>query len=343
MGGSEVSFVVWAPLVKRMKLELLSLDGSRSRIEMKPQEKGYFSTVTTADEGSRYSFLLNGKLRRPDPASRFQPEGVHRPSAVIYPDNFTWQDRSWRGIKKSDLIIYEIHVGTFSDDGTFESVITHLGYLKDLGITAIEIMPVGQFSGDRNWGYDVVDIFAPQNSYGGPNSLKKLVNACHLKGISVILDVVYNHVGPEGNYLGDFGPYFSHKYTTPWGPAFNYDDFGSDEVRKFVVQNAIYWIDEFHMDGLRLDAVDKIIDSSPKHIVQEIAERIGEFASVIERSVQVIAECDLNDPKVIRSTRAGGYSVDAKWSDDFHHSVHSYLTGERYANYSDFGEPQRYF
>ena len=240
-------------------------------------EKGYFSLSLNASNGTNYFYILDGKKKRPDPASRWQPGGVHQASAVVDSYSFRWQDASWKGVPKRNLIIYELHVGTFTTGGKFSSIIPHLRYLKeDLGVTAIELMPVGQFPGERNWGYDGVFMFAPQNSYGGPHELRKLVDACHMKGIAVLLDVVYNHIGPEGNYLGDYGPYFSFKYKTPWGPAVNYDEGGSDEVRKFIVQNALLWIDEYHFDGLRLDAIHGIFDFSPKHILLEIAEAVHE-------------------------------------------------------------------
>lgn len=320
-----------------MILELQAANNSKSRYEMKVLEKGYFEFSCKITSGANYSFILDGKKHRPDPASRYQPDGVHGPSRLGSSSPFSWHDETWKGIPKSDLVIYEMHIGTFSESGTFESTIEYLGYLRGLGVTAIEIMPVAQFPGQRNWGYDGVDLFAPQNSYGGPTGLKKLVDACHQNQLSVILDVVYNHVGPEGNYLSDFGPYFSFKYKTPWGPAVNYDESGSDEVRKFVVQNACYWIEEFHIDGLRLDAVDKIFDSSPKNILSEIKESVRSVAETLGRDVHVIAESDFNDPKILRPQETGGYSVDAQWSDDFHHSVHSFLTGERFGYYSDFG------
>jgi maltooligosyltrehalose trehalohydrolase len=335
VSGKEVTFVVWAPFVKKISLELIHKDDSKFRQEMEPLSKGYYVTTCEVAAKDEYAFLLNGRFRRPDPTSRYQPRGVDGPSSIVLPVDFNWHDSSWRGTSRSDLVIYELHVGTFSRKGTFEAVIPYLDYLKELGVTAIELMPVAQFSGKRNWGYDGVDLFAPQNSYGGPHGLQKLIDACHQKDLSVILDVVYNHLGPEGNFLGDFGPYFSYKYRTPWGPAVNYDESGSDEVRRFVNQNAAYWIRDYHVDGLRLDAIDKIFDGSPCHILSEIERGVHDSAG--GREVHVIAESDLNDPKIIRSKETGGYAIDAQWSDDFHHSVHSYLTGERFGYYSDFG------
>jgi maltooligosyltrehalose trehalohydrolase len=334
---SEIQFAVWAPVSKSMSIRFERKNDAEV-LKMKLLDRGYFTLTSAESEGTNYSFLLNGRTARPDPASRLQSKGVHGPSTVTYPSNFEWHDRSWKGLPLSEIIIYEIHVGTFTRRGKFESIIPFLDYIRDLGVTALEVMPVAQFPGDRNWGYDGVDLFAPQNSYGSPRDLKKLVDSCHSKGLCVILDVVYNHLGPEGNYLPEFGPYFSYKYRTPWGPAINYDESGSDEVRRFVVQNALYWLEEFHFDGLRLDAVDKIFDYSPRHILLEIKENVQRLAEVQQRQIHIIAESDYNDPKILRAKEVGGYLMDTQWSDDFHHSVHSFLTGERFRYYGDFGQ-----
>jgi maltooligosyltrehalose trehalohydrolase len=236
-----------------------------------------------------------------------------------------------------DLILYEIHVGTFTNEGTFEAIIPKLDYLKELGVTALDLMPVAQFPGSRNWGYDGVYPYAPQNSYGGTVGLKALVNACHNKGLAVILDVVYNHLGPEGNYLGSYGPYFTDRYKTPWGEAINFDGPHSDGVRDFFVQNALYWVTEYHMDGLRIDAIHGIFDFSATHFLKELAEAVHMRASELSRKLQVIAESDLNDSGVIRPPAKGGYGLDALWNDDFHHAVHALITGERVGYYEDFG------
>lgn len=304
---------------------------------MDPLERGYYEAIVDTASELEYSYLLDGKASRPDPASRHQPYGVHGRSRVVLPSSGGWHDGSWNGVPQTDLVIYELHVGTFSREGTFQGVIHYLDYLKELGITAIELMPVAQFPGTRNWGYDGVDLFAPQNSYGGPEGLKELVDRCHQKGIAAILDVVYNHVGPEGNYLPEFGPYFSYKYKTPWGAAINYDESGSDEVRAFVVQNACFWIQQYHFDGLRLDAVDRIFDYSPKNVLLEISEAVHEIGDAQGRDVFVIGESDFNDVKIIRPREIGGYGLDAQWGDDFQHSVHAYVTGEKFSHYKDFG------
>jgi len=256
----------------------------------------------------------------------------------VNPHEFVWTDRHWTGLPLDSHIIYELHTGTFSPAGTFEAIIPHLGYLRDtVGVTAIELMPVAQFPGARNWGYDGVYPFAPQASYGGPQGLKTLVNACHDKGLAVILDVVYNHLGPEGNYLGDFGPYFTDRYHTPWGQAINYDGPDSDEVRHFIIGNALYWITEYHMDGLRLDAIHGIYDFGARHVLQELTEAVHAEARRLGRVVNVIAESDLNDVRVIAPPDQGGHGFDAQWNDDFHHALHTLLTSERAGYYQDFG------
>ncbi len=297
----------------------------------------YECLVEGAAEGDRYVYLLDEGLERPDPVSRWQPEGVHGPSMVVDPDSFVWTDKGWRGQSLSDYVIYELHVGAFTDAGTFEGAVPYLGYLKELGITAVELMPVAQFPGSRNWGYDGVYPYAPQNSYGGPQALKALIDACHRHGLSVVLDVVYNHLGPEGNYLHDFGPYFTDRYKTPWGSAVNFDGPQSDEVRRYFIDNARYWVSEFHADALRLDAIHGIFDFSARPILRELEGEVRVLAERLRRRVYVIAESDLNDARVITPTSLGGYAVDAQWNDDFHHSLHALLTGERFAYYADFG------
>jgi maltooligosyltrehalose trehalohydrolase len=332
-----VRFRVWAPKTSSISLVIM---GDKEPYPMNPEDRGYFSTfIKGLEPGRRYCYLLNKDRPRPDPVSRFQPEGVHGPSEVVDPFKFKWEDRDWNGTPLEEMVIYEIHTGTFTQEGTFESIIPHLDYLKnELGVTTIELMPVAQFPGERNWGYDGTYLYAPQNSYGGSEGLKQLINACHQKGLSVILDVVYNHLGPEGNYLGDYGPYFTDRYNTPWGSAINYDGPESDEVRKFIVGNALYWVTEYHFDGLRIDAIHGIFDFSAKHILYGIREAIHREAKRLERHILVIAESDLNDVRVIESPRRGGYGLDAQWNDDFHHCFHTLLTGERDGYYQDFGD-----
>ena len=273
----------------------------------------------------------------PDPASRFQPEGVHRASAVVDTRQFRWTDGKFHGHSLRDLIIYELHVGTFTPEGTFAAAIARLDDLVELGITAVEIMPVTQYPGSRNWGYDGVFPYAVQNSYGGPKALQGFVDAAHARGLSVILDVVYNHIGPEGNYFGNFGPFFTKKYSTPWGEAINYDGAESDAVRMFFIQNALYWLRDFHIDGLRLDAIHGIFDFGALHILAELKKKVAELADRTNRKLHVIAESDLNDARVLHDACHGGYALDAQWSDDFHHALHTLLTGERSGYYADFG------
>nr|3VGG_A Chain A, Malto-oligosyltrehalose trehalohydrolase [Saccharolobus solfataricus]3VGH_A Chain A, Malto-oligosyltrehalose trehalohydrolase [Saccharolobus solfataricus] len=323
--GNEVIFTLWAPYQKSVKLKVLE----KGLYEMERDEKGYFTiTLNNVKVRDRYKYVLDDASEIPDPASRYQPEGVHGPSQIIQ-ESKEFNNETF--LKKEDLIIYEIHVGTFTPEGTFEGVIRKLDYLKDLGITAIEIMPIAQFPGKRDWGYDGVYLYAVQNSYGGPEGFRKLVDEAHKKGLGVILDVVYNHVGPEGNYMVKLGPYFSQKYKTPWGLTFNFDDAESDEVRKFILENVEYWIKEYNVDGFRLDAVHAIIDTSPKHILEEIADVVHKYNRI------VIAQSDLNDPRVVNPKEKCGYNIDAQWVDDFHHSIHAYLTGERQGYYTDFG------
>ena len=330
------SFRVWAPLVNRVELKLLGPAGRV--IPLARDADGYHSAVVAdVTPGAEYVFTLNRLHERPDPASRCQPHGVHGPSAVV-DTRFPWSDAGWHGLPLEDYVIYELHVGTYTHEGTFEAIVPHLDRLRDLGVTAIELMPVAQFPGSRNWGYDGVYPFAAQNSYGGPDGLRTLVDACHSRGLAVILDVVYNHLGPEGNYLSDFGPYFTDRFSTPWGKALNFDDRSSDEVRRYFIENALWWITDCHIDALRLDAVHAILDLSAEHLLEELARRVDARARRLNRQVHLIAESDLNDPRLIRTREMGGYGLDAQWSDDFHHSLHALLTAEDSGYYSDFGK-----
>lgn len=334
----KVRFMVWAPNVKNLSVKIFRKNNI-SIIPFKKDPSGYFEGVAeNTFAGENYFYLLDNNAQYPDPASRFQPEGVHEPSQIIDPNGFQWDDDNWKGMEIKDFIIYELHVGTFTKEGTFDAIIPQLDYLKELGITAVELMPVAQFPGSRNWGYDGVYPFAVQNSYGGPHGLKALVNACHEKGLAVILDVVYNHLGPEGNYLSSFGPYFTDRYKTPWGDAVNFDGPYSDEVRRFFINNALYWITEYHIDALRIDAIHGIFDFSAKHFLQELSEFVHKQAEVLGRKIYLIAESDLNDVRGINPVEIGGYGLDAQWNDDFHHSLHPLITEEKNGYYEDFGE-----
>ncbi|CAA9442271.1 MAG: GH13_10 / GH13 / GH13_9 / GH13_36 / GH13_ 11 / GH13_20, partial [uncultured Phycisphaerae bacterium] len=337
-----VRWRVWAPLAGRVDLVLI--DGERRRtVAMRPddnnvEEPGHFAHVEpNVPDGQRYAYKLDGGEERQDPCSLSQPDGVPGPSAVVRPARFSWTDANWRGVRRADLVFYELHVGTFTPAGTFDAVIERLPALKELGVTAIEIMPVNQFPGSRNWGYDGVLSYAAQNTYGGPHGLARLVDACHAHGLAAVLDVVYNHFGPEANFLHEFGPYFTEKYKTPWGKAVNFDDAGSDAVRDFVLDNARMWLEEFHFDGLRLDAVHAIYDLGARHILRAIRDVADDVAARQNRDVHVVAESDLNDPRIVNPPERGGHGHDAQWSDDFHHAVHAFLTGERRGYYADYG------
>ncbi|MCG8400527.1 MAG: malto-oligosyltrehalose trehalohydrolase [Firmicutes bacterium] len=336
LGDGRCRFLVWAPLAGRVEVRIMS--PRQQTLLLQHKERGYHHGIfEDIEPGSLYWYLLDGKKERPDPASRHQPEGVHGPSRLVDTGAFTWTDRGWRIPSRHDLILYELHVGTFTPEGTFDAVIPHLDQLSDLGVNTLEIMPVAQFPGDRNWGYDGAYPFAVQHTYGGPRGLQRLVDACHAKGLAVLLDVVYNHLGPEGSYLADFGPYFTDRYTGPWGSAINFDGPGSDEVRRFFIQNALYWLTDFHIDGFRLDAVHAIQDFSARPFLAEINNAVRRRSEKLGRRVYMIAESDLNDPRVILPFIAGGYGFDAQWADDFHHALHSLLTGERDGYYRDFG------
>ena len=336
-GPSQVTFRAWAPWVKTLSVEILAPQAET--VSMEPRPFGYWeTTVSNIAAGARYQFVLHDKLKRPDPASRFQPEGVHGPSEVIDTASFLWTDQEWKGLPLQDYIIYELHPGTFTPVGTFEAIIPYLAYLRDeVGITAIELMPVGQFPGARNWGYDGTYLYATQNSYGGPIGLQRLVDACHSVGLAVILDVVYNHLGPEGNYWGDFGPFFTDHYRTPWGSAINFDGAHCDAVRDIIIENAVYWTRDFHIDALRLDAVHGIFDNNVSHILKDIRDAVHVSAKEERRPVWVIAESDLNDVKLIAPASKGGYALDAQWNDDFHHALHAIVTKESQGYYQDFG------
>jgi maltooligosyltrehalose trehalohydrolase len=334
--GGSVEFRVWAPRVKRMSVQVLE-DPVRI-IAMQRNDDGIFSCrVPRVAEGADYYYLLEDLRQRPDPVSRCQPSGVHGPSRVVHPRSFAWTDVAWSGLPLSDLVFYEVHVGTFTPEGTFEAVIPKLAHLRDLGVNALELMPVASFPGDRNWGYDGVHLYAPQSSYGGPAGLKALVDACHRHGIAVVLDVVYNHLGPEGNYLPEFAPYLTSKYRTPWGEACNYDGSDSDGVRRHVIDNALYWLTEYHVDALRIDAVHGIFDFGAKHLLAEMREAFHAQAHALGRAAWLIAESDLNDVRIVRAADRGGFAMDAQWSDDFHHALIALVTGNRQGFFGDFG------
>jgi maltooligosyltrehalose trehalohydrolase len=324
-------FSVWAPFAGRVELVA---DGERQ--EMTSAAGGWWRSAHAAPPGIDYGFALDGGDPLPDPRSAWQPNGVHGLSRTVDHGDFDWEDAGWRQAPLSEAVIYELHIGTFTPLGTFDAAIERLPYLAELGVTHLELMPVAEFSGDRGWGYDGVDLFAPHHAYGGPLGLKRLVAAAHEAGLAVLMDVVYNHLGPEGNYLRQYGPYFSSRYRTAWGDAVNFDGPGSDEVRRFVVDHAVHWLTDYHVDGLRLDAVHAIYDASATHIGEEISATVAELARELGRPLIVTVESDANDPRLVRPIAEGGYGLDATWADDLHHALHAALTGERGGYYGDF-------
>jgi len=328
-----VEFRVWAPRAERVELDLatgpVAMDG--------PDRFGWFSVEAGVAAGVDYAYRLDGADPLPDPRSPWQPAGVDGPSRLLDHGAFAWSDSGWAGRDLAGSVVYELHVGTFSPEGTFDGAVRRLDHLVDLGVDTVELLPVAQFPGRRGWGYDGVDLYAPHSGYGGPEGLKRLVDACHAAGLAVVLDVVYNHLGPAGNHLGRYGPYFTDRYSTPWGEAVNFDGRDSDPVREFFVDNALMWLDDYHFDGLRLDAVHAYLDTSATHILEELAVRVGELAERVGRPLFLVAESDLNDPRVVTERERGGYGIDAQWSDDFHHALHAVLTAERTGYYSEFG------
>jgi maltooligosyltrehalose trehalohydrolase len=328
-------FLLWAARAKKVDVRIEDARGMRT-ITLDALDRGYFFGVAKdVSADALYQYVLDGKTARPDPVSQFQPRGVHGPSQVM-DGRFDWNDKTWRGLELKKYVLYELHVGTFTPEETFDAIIPRIANLKQMGITAIELMPIAQFPGARNWGYDGTYPFAVQDSYGGPVALKRLVNACHEQGMAVVLDVVYNHLGPEGNYLGEFAPYFTEAYRTPWGAALNFDGPHSDEVRRYFIQNALQWIHEFHFDGLRLDAINAIVDTSARKFLEELSAECHAAGQKLNRPVYLIAESDRNDAKVVEGSEVGGWGLDASWNDDFHHALHVLMTGERNGYYEDY-------
>lgn len=326
------TFRVWAPLARRVELQLP--DGRRP---MRGGNDGWYEGEVEARPGTDYGFCLDGGDPLPDPRSPYQPAGIAGLSRTVDQSAYRWGDQGWTGLALNSAVLYELHTGTFTAEGTFEAAVFRLDHLVELGVSAIELMPVAEGPGTRGWGYDGVDLFAPHHALGGPDGLKTLVDACHRRGLGVVLDVVYNHLGPAGNHLSRFGPYFTDRHRTPWGPAVNFDGPDSDQVRRFVVDNAVMWLRDYHLDGLRLDAVHAIFDMSAVHILEELSSRVEELSAELGRKLWVIAESDLNDPRLVTATLDHGLGCDAQWSDDFHHALHTLLTGERSGYYADFG------
>jgi maltooligosyltrehalose trehalohydrolase len=327
------SFGVWAPKAKQVNLEVRG-----QRLSMSAGDNGWWhAEISSVEFGTDYAFVLDGGAPLPDPRSPWQPYGIHGRSRTIDHSLFPWTDHNWRPRPLSAAVFYELHIGTFTPEGTFTAAIERLDHLVWLGVTHVELMPIAEFSGSRGWGYDGVYLYAPHHAYGEPDGLKRLVDACHARGLAVVLDVVYNHLGPAGNYLDRFGPYFTDRYATPWGAAVNLDGPFSDQVRRFFCDNARMWLRDYHFDGLRLDAVHAIVDTSATHFLEQLACEVADLEAQIGRHLELIAESDLNDPRIVRPQEVGGYGIDAQWSDDFHHALHCVLTGERDGYYTGFG------
>ncbi|HEY3931554.1 MAG TPA: malto-oligosyltrehalose trehalohydrolase, partial [Verrucomicrobiae bacterium] len=327
-------FRVWATLPKKAGLQL-----NGKNFPMTRGEKNWWTAeIPSAKAGDDYGFILDGDGPFPDPRSPSQPNGVHKLSRLVDQNNFQWTDEQFQAPPLASAIIYELHVGTFTPPGTFLSIIEKMAHLASLGVTHVELMPVVEFSGNHGWGYDGVDLFAPHHALGAPDDLKKLVDACHARGLAVILDVVYNHLGPSGNYLAKFAPYFTKKFASPWGEGINFDGADSDEVRRFFCDNALMWLRDYHFDGLRLDAVHGIVDTSATHILEQLKIEVENLSAQLGRNLVLIPESDLNDPRLLWPREHGGFQLDAQWSDDFHHALHTVLTGEKTGYYSDFGK-----
>jgi maltooligosyltrehalose trehalohydrolase len=328
-------FAVWAPDASRVMVHLPGLD---RREPMRRQDDGWWSAaVAEAGHGTDYGFTLDGGPLRPDPRSPWQPAGVHGASRTFDASAHPWQDAAWIGRPARGALFYELHIGTFTPEGTLDAAIARLDHVRELGVDMVELLPVAAFPGAHGWGYDGVGLYAVHDAYGGPAALQRFVDACHRLGMGVCLDVVYNHLGPDGNYLRDFGPYFTGTHHTPWGEAVNLDAPGSDEVRRFIVENALRWFRDFHLDCLRLDAVHALVDTSKPHLLAELSAQVGELSSALGRPLGLVAESDLNDPGMIDPVSTGGLGMDAQWDDDVHHALHTWLTGERQGYYGDFG------
>lgn len=329
------TFTVWAPDASAVSLVLRS-----ETQKMAEADDGWWKLeVPEAGHGTDYAFSVDGSEPMPDPRSPWQPDGVHGFSRVFDTSLHDWSDGDWAGRDARGSVFYELHIGTFTPEGTLEAAAGHLDYLVALGVEMVSLMPVAAFPGRHGWGYDGVDLYAVHESYGGPEALQRFVDQCHSVGLAVCLDVVYNHLGPSGNYLGSFGPYFTSRHTTPWGPAVNLDDTGSFEVRRWICDNALRWFREFHLDALRLDAVHALADDSPKHLLAQLSEETAALSASLGRPLGLVAESDLNDPRTVEPVAEGGLGMTAQWSDDFHHALHTLLTGERAGYYVDFGEP----
>ena len=331
-------FELWAPAAQEVELVL-----DAGRVPMRRSDSprpGWWSVEAEGADGTRYAFSLDGGDPRPDPRSGWLPDGVNAASAVVDASLFTWTDQNWAGRDARGAVFYELHIGTFTPEGTFAAAAQKLDHLVDLGVDVVEVLPVSAWDGPWNWGYDGVAPYAVQHEYGGPEGFAAFVDACHAKGLAVALDCVYNHLGPSGNYLAEFGPYFTEKHDTPWGAAVNLDDEGSVEVRRWIVDNALRWFRDFHVDALRLDAVHALVDDSPRHVLAQLSDEVAELARQLGRPLSLVAESDLNDAFMVSPTAQGGRGMTAQWDDDVHHALHAWLTGERQGYYADFGDAE---
>lgn len=337
---SDVGPRVWAPSAETVELVLRGDSGTDARIRMSRAVGGWWVAETGLSHGTDYAFAVDGGEPRPDPRSRWQPQGVHGPSRVLDVDRFAWTDGGWIGRDARGAVTYELHVGTFTPEGTFAAAVDRLDHLVELGVDLVELMPVAAFNGVHGWGYDGVSLFAVHEPYGGPQGLQSFVDAAHARGLAVCLDVVHNHLGPSGNYLGTFGPYFTEAHQTPWGAAVNLDDDGAREVRRWICDSALQWFRDFHVDALRLDAVHALVDGSPRHLLAQLADEVDRLATRLGRPLSLIAESDLNDPVSVTPTAQGGWGMTAQWADDVHHAIHALVTGERHGYYVDFGSPE---
>ncbi|HUX69522.1 MAG TPA: malto-oligosyltrehalose trehalohydrolase [Cellulomonadaceae bacterium] len=337
---SDVGPRVWAPSAETVELVLPGDSGTEARIRMSRSVGGWWVAETNLAHGTDYAFAVDGGDPRPDPRSRWQPQGVHGPSRALDVDRFAWTDGGWSGRDARGAVVYELHLGTFTPEGTLAAAVGRLDHLVELGVDLVELMPVAAFNGVHGWGYDGVSLFAVHEPYGGPQGLQAFIDAAHARGLAVCLDVVHNHLGPSGNYLGTFGPYFTDTHQTPWGAAVNLDDDGAREVRRWICDSALQWFRDFHVDALRLDAVHALVDESPRHLLSQLADEVGRLATTLGRPLSLIAESDLNDPVSVTPTTQGGWGMTAQWADDVHHAIHALVTGERHGYYVDFGSPE---
>jgi maltooligosyltrehalose trehalohydrolase len=331
---------VWAPTATTVELDLPGAESSGRRVAMRRDKVGWWTADVAIPHGTDYAFAVDGRDPVPDPRSAWQPAGVHRPSRVFDTGRFDWTDDDWAGIDVRGAVLYELHVGTFTPEGTLAAAAERLDHLVEIGVDMIELMPLAAFNGVHGWGYDGVSLYAVHEPYGGPQALQSFVDAAHGRGIGVCLDVVHNHLGPSGNYLAAFGPYFSETHHTPWGAAINLDEPGSPEVRRWICDSALRWFGEFHVDALRLDAVHALIDDSDRHLLAQLSDEVAALSGAVGRPMSLIAETDLNDPVSIAPTTDGGWGMTAQWADDVHHAIHALITGERHGYYVDFGSPQ---